>query len=114
METITYYKLSRTHSGACNYLLIEQKKIIKFDHKNAVEYSVIDKTMRILPAYEVGDIEDNSDSAEQILLDYLKTDAMAEDNIATNKYSYFRIVLADRRDIVCKNFNDFIKQYKTT
>lgn len=114
METITNYKLSRTHGGNRNYLLISQSKIVKFDHNNAVEYDPTSKTLNVLEDYLVKDIKDNSKEAEENLLNYLEKDAMSPDNLATNKYSYFRVILADGRDIICTGFKDFKEQYNST
>ena len=92
--------------------MIEQCKYIKFDYKNGVKYSPVNKSLTVLQDYEVKDItNDNSNLALTNLLEYLQNDVMAKNNSATKDYKYFKVVFAEGQEIICTDYESFVNEY---
>lgn len=103
VEPIIAYQWSRTHANWNTYLTIEQKAFI------IVNNSIIEvKSGKIgdIPKYvEIQELAKRTDAYDFTAV----KESMSKENIATNDYTHFRVILANGREIICSSYAEFLQ-----
>ncbi|MCK9417481.1 hypothetical protein M0Q97_12645 [Candidatus Dojkabacteria bacterium] len=91
----------RTHRvNGNNYLLIYEVVRIKTKHDSGFSYSCEEGQKELKHEYEL-DFKNQEQN-----FDFIK-ESMSSENVATNKYKYYRIIFANGLDIICQTFEEF-------
>lgn len=97
------FKYTRCHNHRANFLLIEEEVIFLASHTEAYQTG-----KGKLPEYEARNFSDEYKSFGQSF-EFIE-DSMRSDNVATNKYKYFKVVFANGVEIICTSFKDLQSQ----
>jgi hypothetical protein len=93
---------SRSHQGSRNYCLIEQEVQILYNYKHGTAYSHLGG-LKILQDYQI----DTNREPKAEDYDYIR-DTMSPKNQACKDYTYFRVVLANGTDLICRSWEEFL------
>ena len=93
---------SRSHSTTFNYLLIEEIIRIKTSYNSGIEYTARNGQRELKHSHELL-FEETAQS-----FDFIK-ESLSPNNVATEKYKYFRIVFANKAEVICTSYEEFLE-----
>ena len=95
------FSISYSISPVLNYLLVEEVIKIKTSYNSGIEYSALRGQKELKHSHELS-FEEKEQS-----FDFIKEHVFSKEHLT--KYKYFRIVFANKTEIICTSFEEFLE-----